>query len=506
MNRDEGFLRQEGSSTTGQPKLNSLCRLASRTAAALLLLAVTAISSPAQMFKSLVSFDVTDGERPSAGLVQGRDGSLYGITDFGGVNGAGTVFRITPEGQLTTLYNFCEQTGCSDGSNPGASLVLAADGNLYGTTFYGGVTSANCATGCGTVFEITATGRLTTLYAFCVQTGCPDGYNPDAALVQATDGNFYGTTYSGGSNGNYGTVFRITPAGMLSTLHSFCSRQSCLDGNSPLAGLVQGPNGSLYGTTIGGGRTGWGTVFAISAAGKLTTIYNFCVRANCYDGAYPEAGLVQGTDGNFYGTTFYGGFKQLGTVFKITATGKLTTIYSFCPEPRTGCPDGSFPYAGLVQGSDGMFYGTSLNMGVPKSYATIFRITPTGTLTTLYSFRGPDGSQPYAGLVQSTDGVFYGTTYYGGADIDGTVYALGNGLRPFIEPQPTSGKVGSRVIILGTDLTGTTAVSFNGTAASFVASDSAIETTVPLGATSGTITVTKPSGILPSNVVFRVTP
>lgn len=176
------------------------------------------------------------------------------------------------------------------------------------------------------------------------------------------------------------------------------------------------------------------------------------------------------------------------------------------PEPRTGCPDGSFPYAGLIRGSDGMFYGTSLNMDTPESYATIFRITPTGTLTTLYSFRGLDGNHPYAGLIQSTDGVFYGTTYYGGADSVGTVYALGNGLRPFIEPQPTSGKIGSKVTLLGTDLTGTTAVSFDGTAASFVVSDSAIETTVPAGATSGTITVTKPSGILSSNVVFRVTP
>ena len=180
---------------------------------------------------------------------------MYGTTEYGGANRYGTVFKITPSGALTKLYSFCSQSGCADGANPFGPLVQATDGNLYGTTQIGGANTSGCGgQGCGTVFKITPSGTLTTLYSFCSQSGCPDGANPYSRLVQATDGNFYGTTVSGGAftycgfAGGCGTVFKITPSGSLTTLHSFDGG----DGAGPL-GLVQATGGNFYGTTSSGG-------------------------------------------------------------------------------------------------------------------------------------------------------------------------------------------------------------------------------------------------------------
>jgi uncharacterized repeat protein (TIGR03803 family) len=210
--------------------------------------------------------------------------------------------------------------------------------------------------------------------------------------------------------------------------------------------------------------------------------------------------VVQGTSGNFYGTTAYGGgigcSGGCGTVFKITPSGVLTTLHSF---DKT---DGANPSAGLVQGTDGNFYGTT-EYGGTGDGGTIFKITPAGILTTLHSFS--DEGSPYAGLIQSTDGSFYGTTESGYDG--GTVFSLSVGLSPFVETQPTSGKVGKAVKILGTNLSDATSVTFNGTAATFtVKSQSEITTTVPLGATSGKVRVIFPHGTRSSNVPFRVAP
>jgi uncharacterized repeat protein (TIGR03803 family) len=310
---------------------------------------MTAIASLAQTFTTLASFDGSNGVNPEyVSLVQGLDGNFYGTTEFGGAGGTygeGTVFKITPAGTLTTLYSFCTQADCPDGEEPEAGLVLASNANFYGTTYGGG------ANGYGTVFKITAAGTLTTLYSFCAQAGCVDGSLPVAALVQGTDVNFYGTTGYGGANcpNNFpsgcGTVFKITPAGPVTTLHSFAGG----DGSTPVGGLVQGTGGNFYGTT-GGGPGGYlGTVFKITPAGTLTTLNGF----NCVDGCYPYDGLVQAANGDFYGTTYEGGANNGGTVFSITAGGRLTTLNSF------GIPDGGYPYAGLVQATDGNFYGTT---------------------------------------------------------------------------------------------------------------------------------------------------
>jgi uncharacterized repeat protein (TIGR03803 family) len=453
-----------------------------------LLCATTAIALQAQTFTTLHSFDYTaDGAYPVTALVQATDGNLYATTSYAGAKGFGTVFRITPSGMLTALHSF----DGTDGAKPYAGLVQATDGNLYGTTVGGG------AKGYGTVFRITLSGMLTTLHSFCSQYRCPDGGYLYAGLVQAADGNFYGTTSAGGAN-DRGTVFKITPSGMLTTPHSFDGT----DGSYPYAGLVRATDGNFYGTTVEGGAHGKGTVFKITPGGMLTTLHSFAGFPT--DGSLPYAGLVQATDGNFYGTTVGGGAHNRGTVFKITPGGMLTTLQSF------DGTDGQDLYAGLVQATDGNFYGTTYEGGSNAcsfGCGTVFKITPSGMLTTLHSFDGTDGSYPYAGLVQDTNGTFYGTTRLGGAHSYGAVFSLSVGLGPFVETQPTSGKVGAAVKILGTNLTGATSVTFNGTSAVFkVVSSSEITTTVPAGATTGKVKVVTPHGTLSSNVRFRVLP
>ena len=325
-----------------------------------------------------------------------------------------------PAQTLTTLHAFAGHP--TDGASPYAGLVQATDGNFYGTTYAGG-TSGNCQGGCGTVFRITPGGTLTTLHSF----DWYDGASPTDALVQGNDGNLYGTTYGGGAEPRVGTVFKITPGGALTTLYSFCAQANCTDGQQPYAGLVRGSDGNFYGTTLeGGANTGCslgagtcGTVFKITPGGALTTLYSFCAQAGCADGGNPYAGLVQGSDGNFYGTNFGRGANGYGTVFKITPAGVLTALYSFCSQ--TNCADGQYPQSGLVQASDGNFYGTTPEGGggVYHQGGTVFKITSSGTLTTIYNFCSlpacADGADSLAALLQGTDGNFYGTTMGGGA-------------------------------------------------------------------------------------------
>jgi uncharacterized repeat protein (TIGR03803 family) len=468
--------------------------------------ATTVIASPAQVFTTLASFDGTDGDFPRFGsLVQGFDGSFYGTTWFGGTYGAGTVFKITPGGTLTAIYSFCAQTNCADGSRPTGGLLLNFDGNFYGTTSGGGAYGDN-----GTIFRITPGGKLTTLHSF----NGIGGSTPTSALVQGFDGNLYGTTIGGGVTpycSSCGTFFRITAGGAFARLYNFCSQANCSDGLGPWGGLVAAPDGKLYGTANAGGANAQscpgasdpcGTVFSITLHGKLTTLHNF----DGTDGANPKGTLVEGTHGNFYGTTYAGGANtcQLigcGTAFKITLGGTLTVLHNF-----TESSDGAGPVGALIQGSDGNFYGTT-SYGTSSNGGTVFKITSAGSLTTLVTLVPPSGNQPNGGLVEGTDGNLYGTTTVGGASNQGTVFSLGVGFSPFVEAVPASGKLGAAITILGTNLTGATAVRFNSVAATFtVVSASEISTTVPAGATTGKIQVATPSATLSSNVAFRVTP
>jgi uncharacterized repeat protein (TIGR03803 family) len=485
-----------------------------KTACAVCVLCATmAIALQAQTFTTLVNFDGTNGDGPAyMSLVQGTDGNLYGTTEYGGANGYGTVFKVTPTGTLTTLYSFCVQTNCTDGAYPYPGLVLGTDGQFYGTTNQGGANNSSLCyddNGCGTVFKIAPSGKLTTIYNFCARANCTDGYYPWAALIQATNGSFYGTSEVGGAN-DEGTVFSITSGGALTTLHSFDGT----DGGDPIGALVQATGGNFYGTTASGGANEEGTVFSITSGGALTTLHTF----DGTDGNEPFGALVQATNGTFYGTTELGGAHGFGTVFSITSGSTLTTLYSFCAQ--TNCNDGEYPTAALVQATNGKFYGTTYYGGPNTSCndrpgsgcGTVFSITAGGIRTTLHSFGLSDGAVPFGGLVQATNGTLYGTTFSGGANDScgsnlgcGTVFSLAVGLGPFVKTLPTSGKVGAVVKILGTNLTGATSVTFNGTPAVFnVMSSSFITTTVPAGATTGTVQVVTPGGTLSSNVSFGV--
>jgi uncharacterized repeat protein (TIGR03803 family) len=484
-------------------------RLAKMVCIVAALCAASAISSPAQTLTVLANFGVNSGSSPQGPLAQGVDGNLYGATTFGGSGtlSIGSIFDVTPGGELTTVYNFCSKKHCNDGSEPNSGLLLAADGNFYG------LASSSGLYGNGTMFRLTPAGNLTTIYNFCSQTNCADGGYPERWLAQGTNG-FYGVTGGWGAYG-FGTVFVINQAGTLTTLHSFCPSRdgsNCPDGRNPQGGLIQASNGNFYGTTNEGGVNGYqgGTIFEITPAGQLTTLYSFCSKANCADGATPN-GLMQAANGNFYGATYAGGTtgcngNGCGTIFEMTAAGKLTTLYTFCK--KSGCVDGWGPST-ISQGTDGNLYGTSV--GGTFGQGTIFRITPSGEFTSLYNFctsetSCPEGRLPETGVSQATDGNFYGTTVADGAYGYGTVFSLSMGLGPFVKTAPAAARIGTKIIILGNNLTGTTSVSFNGTAAAFtVASDTEITATVPGGATTGTVQVVTLGGTLNSNVSFRVT-
>ncbi len=465
---------------------------------------VAAIAAPAQTFTNLFTFDGANGSYPQPSpLVQGIDGNFYGTASGGGLYDScmyghcGTVFKITPEGTLTTLHNF---TGGEDGSGAMPGLVLATNGDFYGVNSNGGG-------GDGAAFKITAGGTLTPLFEF--NDGAQGG-NPGSTLIQATNGNLYGTDVNGGTYGD-GAIFEMTPAGALTTLHYFDFTDGWDPENAP---LVQATDGNFYGTTGGGGKfsnsncyRNCGTVFKITPGGEFTSLHSF----DGTDGAGPYGGLVQGSDGNFYGATYGGGANGDGTVFKITPGGTVTTLHSF------DGTDGSNYKGGLVLATDGNLYGTTFGGGA-NGYGTVFQVTPGGTLTTLHSFDGTDGAHAYGSLLQATNGTFYGTTSY--CDLYGTpsgcgcptlgcgtVFSVSVGLGPFVTFLPAARPIGHVVQIFGQGFTGATGVSFNGTTAAFtVESDTYLTATVPAGATTGFVTVTESSGTLTSNKVFRVTP
>ncbi len=454
------------------------------------------VPAQAQTFTSLYSFQSSNGAYP-AGLVQGTDGNLYGVALAGGDQfDAGVFFKISTSGSEKTLCTFYDIGKCRDAQAP-ENLVLGANGSFYGVALD------------GENFKLSAGGKLKVLYTNTNNISV-------APLVLASNKAFYGTTKLGGANGQ-GTVFKMTPAGKLTTLYNFCSvivGGVCTDGAQPTYALVQGSDGNLYGTTSIGGtdgvNAGYGTIFRITQAGTLTTLYNF-------PGFTPaSSALVQGADGNFYGTTATGGsgtYGAGGTFFTVTPSGSVTTLYNFCS--LNHCADGEQP-ANLYLATDGNFYGITWFGGVNNNdQGTLFQITPSGALTTLHSFDGSDGSGPNGGgtLMQDTNGTLYGTMKQGGTGWPscspgacvGTIFSLDMGLGPFVKTVPTFGKVKAAIKILGTNLTGATSVTFNGTEATFkVASSSEITTNVPAGATTGVVRVVTPNGTLTSNTVFQV--
>jgi uncharacterized repeat protein (TIGR03803 family) len=346
----------------------------------------------------------TDGAEPQTALLA-ENGELYGTTPVGGTAGLGTVFKVSTSGSESVLYSF---QGALDGAYPGSSLI-ALNGTLYGTTS-GGNTPSN-----GTVYRVDASGNVSTVYTF---TGSPDGSTPVAGLI-ALNGELYGTTESGGANG-VGTVFKVSTSGSESVVYSF---KGDPDASNPVAALIA-LRGALYGTTFeGGAGAGFGTVFKVSTSGKEHVIYAF--QANGADGENPAASVIA-VKGKLYGTTQEGGTDGKGTVFEVSMSGKEQVLHSFA-----GGADGSTPLGGLIAVNGALYgptafggvYGGACQQD-PSGCGTIFKITTSGKKTTLYTFQGvPDGADPYATLI-AVNKVLYGTTEVGGAPNYGTVFKI----------------------------------------------------------------------------------
>lgn len=379
------------------------------------------VSAGAQTIETVYYFTnlpfTASPENPVAGLTQGKDGNFYGTTRYGGTGVGGTIFKLSTNGIVSVLVNFDSNTG----GDSRAGLTLGPDGYFYGTTSFSGPGST------GTVFKMATNGALSVLFSFhpAVWNGSmvtnTDGSMPEAGLTLGPDGCFYGTTSQGGMNGGGGTIFRITTNGVLTTLFSLGNPNGSSDpsapGGEPEAGLTLGPDGSFYGTTYSGGTKSDGTVFKITTNGAFTTIVNF---DNYTNGSNPAGDLVLGPDQCLYGTTVNGGKGGDGTVFKITTNGVLTTLIAF--DFRTA----STPKAGLILGPDGFLYGT-LSAGPSPTYAGgIFRMATNGIWTALANFASTNGSSPEAPLAWGPDGKLYGTTYAGGSpnNGEGVIYRL----------------------------------------------------------------------------------
>jgi uncharacterized repeat protein (TIGR03803 family) len=447
-------------------------------------------------------------------IAQGRDGNLYSTTAVGGCDGSnGAAFKITPKGKLTVVYSFNHAIG--DQILAVGGLTLGTDGDFWGTNEGGELGLGNIfkLTAAGKETRFSVLGGTNNVNG--IEPTAPPVQGMDGNFYGTTNqgGNIKICTYN---YGGCGVVYRITPSGKFKVIHTFDQT----NGANPTDPLVLGTDGNFYGTTELGGTFGKifensGVVFKITPAGKYTVLYVFCSQTNCTDGANPLDGLVQATDGNFYGTTEYGGtgtggFRQ-GVVFKITPAGKLTVLYNFCS--LASCKDGSNPYGGLVQATDGNFYGTTIAGGA-NNFGTIFQITPKGKHTLLHSFENTTGAlfgqEPEVTLIQNTNGILYGDTYAGGTAVGGlgVFYSFDISLKPFVSMVNWYGAIGQTIEILGQGLKETTAVSFNGTAATtFTAvSDTYLTAVVPAGTTPGLVTVTTPGGTLTSNRKFRVVP
>jgi uncharacterized repeat protein (TIGR03803 family) len=475
--------------------------------AAMVVLTLAGAAVPAQGQTPTVLYSFPGGTEPQnvnvEAIAQGRDGNLYMSSELGGTGGTcagagcGTVFNMTPTGTPTVVY----EVGPGGGpfGIPGAysGETLGTDGDLYGAVYQGG------SSGKGEVYKLTPAGVLTSLHSF---TGAGDGSLPYSVPIQSTSGTFYGTTQGGSS-----TVYSVTSSGVFTTLHTFTGT----DGQNVYAPLVQGTDGNFYGNSSTGGTSNLGVIFKMTPSGTVTVLHSFA-GTDGSGGYYP---LIQANDGNLYGTAYSGGTAGAGVIFKITPSGTYTVLHNL-----NGTTDGNGPAYGLVQATDGKLYGTTTNLNVSNN-GTIFSVTTSGTFTTLYSFTaGADGGDPLSPLIQHTNGLLYGTTNVGGTTNPecfstvnvngqnvifngcGVFYSLNISAHPFLNLEQTSGKVGSKVSILGQGFSSSSVVKFGGgvVAAHTLTGTTYISATVPAGASDGKVTVTTGSTTLTSTQTFTV--
>jgi uncharacterized repeat protein (TIGR03803 family) len=448
-------------------------------------LPLTTMAAYSQTVTTLYNFNSQNSSQypQNVALAQGRDGELYGTSEGNGTTSYGSIFKVSPSRVFTELFDFNNSNFSQDGCCPGQGLTLASDGNFYGVADAAGTGQV------GVFFSITPNGTFTAIHDF---TGGSDGATPFARPTEASDGNLYGTTEGDGTGS---TVYMYTPSsGDFSTIYQFA-------GNTVIAPLVQASDGFLYGTTANGGWAHCGSIFKMSTVGVLLQSAPFLCGAG---GAGPNSGpLLEASDGNFYGVTEAGGLRNGGTIFKMTPDFQISTLYTF--QGKSGrSRDGFTPAGGLIQATDSNLYGTTAEGG-NYGNGTLFRISTSGSYSSIYSFNAVSGKLPQGTLMQHTNGLLFGTAQEGGTNNLGTVYELNLGLAPFITFVQRMGTVGQTVEVLGQQLTGATSVTFSGVPASFtVAGPTYLVATVPSGATTGPVVVTTPDATLTSNVNFVV--
>ena len=447
---------------------------------------------------------------PDGFLAQGRDGNLYGTAESEFFPSNGGAFKISPAGVYTRLHNF---NPLVEGRIPKSGFSIGNDGNFYGTT----AQSRSVFGLVGTIFRMTPAGNVTVLHDFKLTSptcNVNDAAGTTSPPVQGRDGNWYGTTQGGGNCNVAGTVYKLTTANSFSVIHHF---NGTTDGGIPEAPLILGKDGNFYGTTRLGGSFNGVTAFRVTPSGSLKVLHNF-VPTNAESS--PFSPLIQGADGNFYGTASgVGGFSG-SSIFRVTPSGVLKILHKF--DFVNAFSDGATPTAGLVQASDGNFYGTTslggLNNFSSSGCGVLFKITPTGVYSVLHRFdNATDGCISRTGsLGQSmtlhTNGKIYGSTKFGGiGGIGGTIFELDIGARPFIRPQVLIAKVGEKITLYG-DFSGTiSGVTFGVVSATIFTRDlnnpnNTLSVTIPVGAKTGPIVVIKATVNITTIKTFNILP
>jgi uncharacterized repeat protein (TIGR03803 family) len=459
--------------------------------ASLVVVATSGATAAAVSFSVLHSFAGPEGETPAAPLVQGADGFFYGVAAHGGdftvlpPDGGGTAFRVDASGTVTTLHRFVGPEGATPNS-----LIQARDGFFYGTATYGG--QEGISPGNGTIFRMDAAGAVTVLHAFPYAIG--GGSSLPGPIVQGADGALYG-----GARGEYGTnavggyIYRLDPVtGDFRHLHDFVGS----DGAFPTGPLFQAADGFFYGTTNQGGLWNSGVIYKVDVLGRFALLHSL---SPFYpgEGSEPKGGVIQASDGFFYGTTEQGGYG--GEIFRMDAAGNFTVIHRF----DSYFSDGGRPRSGLIEGRDGFLYGTTPSGGQPVTasrYGVIYRMDKAGTVTVLHTFTGPDGREPWAALVQGADGQLYGSTVVGGALGLGVLFRVDPAAPAPPAPLPTltgltlapSSVVGGQsstgtVTLGGPAASGGAVVALSSSSSSLASVPATV--TVPAGATSASFVV-----------------
>jgi uncharacterized repeat protein (TIGR03803 family) len=456
-----------------------------------LIIAASAQSSKANLsvlfsFPCDQSGTCPDGYFPLS-LIEGIDGNFYGVAAGGGngMNAQGTVFKITPGGQISVIYSFAEKP---DGSLPfGASpetVIQGTDGFLYGTTLVDG------AFGFGTIFKLTTSGAITDLHDFCGTQSCADGAYP-SFLTQALDGDFYGSTGPSGAPADI--LYRMTPTGTFKVLHTFDTKGHA-DGGGTF-GFTQAPDGNFYGATVAGSQnTPFNSVFQfIPGSGAYKILHGF---------DWPniaQSGLVLASNGELFG------LQTNSILYEISTKGAYSEIGALS---STQYADGH-----ILQASDGNLWGDFVG-GDCGDQGMVFAATTAGSVLQNLTFNcNTDGEQPER-MFQAADGKFYGVTSGSGVATinsitNGTIWSIDAGLPPptpnVVNFLPTKGAVGTKVLLQGAHFVGTTAITFDGVSATFsLLAPNYMSVTVPSGAKTGKIAVTNAGGTTTSTKPFKV--